>query len=72
MDTHAATEQAAVTSLQGVIYRVLDDDRIGSFRLRCVPVSFSFIQLGGQRQLKPPLPDGKFKPTLPAGLTKAD
>jgi hypothetical protein len=30
VDTHAAT-------------RVLDDDRIGSFRLRRVPVGFSFI-----------------------------
>jgi hypothetical protein len=30
VDTHAAT-------------RVLDDDRIGSFGLRCVPVGFSFI-----------------------------
>jgi hypothetical protein len=48
VDTHAATEQAAVTSLQGVIYRVLDDDRIGSFRLRCVPVSFGCVELGRQ------------------------
>jgi hypothetical protein len=30
VDTHAAI-------------RVLDDDRIGSCRLRCVPVGFSFI-----------------------------
>jgi hypothetical protein len=26
--------------------------------LRCVPVGFSLIKLGRQRQLKPPLPDG--------------
>jgi hypothetical protein len=48
VDTHAATEQAAVTCLQGVIDGVLDDDRIGSFRLRCVPVSFGCVELGGQ------------------------
>jgi hypothetical protein len=43
VDTHRTAEQPALTSLQGVIYRVLDDDRIGSFGLRCVPVGFSFI-----------------------------
>ena len=43
VDTHAATEQAAVTCLQGVVDGVLDGDLIRSFRLRCVPVSFSFI-----------------------------
>jgi hypothetical protein len=48
VDTHAATEQAAVTRLQGVIYRVLDDDRIGSCRLRRVPVILGCIELGGQ------------------------
>jgi hypothetical protein len=35
VDTHAAT-------------RVLDDDWIGSFGLRCVPVSLGCIELGGQ------------------------
>jgi hypothetical protein len=28
------------------------------WRLRCVPVSFSLIKLGWQRQFKPPLTDG--------------
>jgi hypothetical protein len=42
------------------------------WRLRCVPVSFSLIQLGWQRQFKPPLTDGKLKPTLPAGLAESD
>jgi hypothetical protein len=58
VDTHAATEQSAVTSLQGVIYRVLDDDRIGSFRLRCVPVGFGFVNLGWQRLVETPVVDG--------------
>jgi hypothetical protein len=34
------------------------DHRLWLSRLRCVPISFSLIQLGRQRQLKPPLPDG--------------
>jgi hypothetical protein len=34
-------------SLQGVIYRVLDD-RIGSCRLRCVPGILGCVELGGQ------------------------
>jgi hypothetical protein len=37
-----------------------------------VPVGFGLIQLGWQRFLEPPLADGEFELTLPAGLTKAD
>jgi hypothetical protein len=48
VDTHAATKQAAVAGLHGVIYRVLDDDRIGSCRLRCVPGILGCVELGGQ------------------------
>jgi hypothetical protein len=43
VDTYAATKQAAVAGLHGVVDWVLDDDWIGSFRLRFVPVSFSLI-----------------------------
>jgi hypothetical protein len=46
VDTYVATKQAAFAGLQGVVNRVLDDYRIGICRLRCVPVSFSFIYLG--------------------------
>jgi hypothetical protein len=48
VDTHAATQEAAVARLQGVIYRVLDDGRIGSFRLCCVPGVFGCVELGWQ------------------------
>jgi hypothetical protein len=59
VNTHCATEEAAITGLQFRINRVLDDDRWFDRRwLRCVPLSFSLIKLGRQRQLKPPLPDG--------------
>ena len=37
LDTHAAPQQSGVASLQNRINRVLDDHRIGSFRLRFMP-----------------------------------
>jgi hypothetical protein len=37
LDTHAATQQSGVASLQNRIDRVLDDHWIGSFRLCSVP-----------------------------------
>ena len=43
-DFHCPAEELAVAGLD----RVLDDHRIGSFRLRRVPGVFGFIQLGGQ------------------------
>jgi hypothetical protein len=59
VNTHCATEEAAITGLQFRINRVLDDDRqLDRRRLRCVPLCFSLVKLGRQRQLKPPLPDG--------------
>jgi len=59
VNTHCATEEAAITGLQVRINRVLDDDgQLDCRWLRCVPVGFSLIKLGRQRQLKPPLPDG--------------
>jgi hypothetical protein len=47
VDTHAATQQAAVTSWQPGVYGVLQHNRgRGGAGLRCVPVSFRFIELG--------------------------
>jgi hypothetical protein len=43
VDTYAATKQAAVAGLHGVVDWVLDDYRLRWFWLRCVPVSFSLI-----------------------------
>jgi hypothetical protein len=37
VDTYAATKQATVTSLQGVVDGVLDDDRLRWFWLRFMP-----------------------------------
>jgi hypothetical protein len=51
---------------------MLDDDWCRWFWLRFVPGILGCVELGGQRQLKPPFADGELKPTLPAGLTKAD
>jgi hypothetical protein len=58
VNAHCATEEAAVTGLQRVVDGVMHDDRLRISGLRCMPLCFSLIQLGGQRQLKPPLPDG--------------
>jgi hypothetical protein len=59
VNTHCATEEAAVAGLQFRVNRVFDDHRRLDCRwLRCVPICFGFIQLAWQRQLKPPLPDG--------------
>jgi hypothetical protein len=57
MDAYAATQQAAVTSLQGVVNWVLDDDwRLRGRWLRCVPIFFCLVDFERQRQFKPPLP----------------
>jgi hypothetical protein len=48
VDTHAATEEAAVAGLQDVVDRVLDDDWRGWLWLRCVPGILGCIKLGGQ------------------------
>jgi len=59
VNTHCATEEAAITGLQFRINRMLDDDRRLDRRwLRSVPIRLSFIQLARQRQFKPPLPNG--------------
>jgi hypothetical protein len=61
VDAYAATQQAAVTSLQSVVNRMFHHNwRRNSRWLRCVPVGFGFIQLGWQRFLEPPLLDGLF------------
>jgi hypothetical protein len=61
VNTHCATEEAAVAGLQFRVNRVIDDDRQLDCRwLRCVPLRFSLIKLRRQRQLKPPLFDGLF------------
>jgi hypothetical protein len=44
--------------LQVIVNRVMRDHRLWRRRLRRVPIGFSLIKLGGQRQLKPPLLDG--------------
>ena len=44
VDTHAAPQQSGVAGLQNRIDRVLDDHRIGSFRLRFVPGVFGRIE----------------------------
>jgi hypothetical protein len=73
VNTHCATEEAAVAGLQFRVNRVLDDDRRLDRRwLRCMPLCLSLIKFGRQCQLKPPLPDGLFQSTLPAWLAKAD
>jgi hypothetical protein len=38
--------------------------------LRCVPISFSAIQLGRQRLMEPPIIDGTFQSALPARLAE--
>ena len=43
-DFHCPAEELAITSLQNRIDRVLDDDWIGSCRLRCVPSIFGCIE----------------------------
>ena len=58
MNAHCATEEAAVTGLQLVVDGVMHNDWLWLSGLCCMPLRFSLIQLGGQRQLKPPLPDG--------------
>jgi hypothetical protein len=58
VNTHCATKEAAVTGLQCVVDGVMHDDRLWLSGLCCMPFRFSLIQLGRQRQLKPPLPDG--------------
>jgi hypothetical protein len=61
VNAHCATEEAAGTGLQFRINRVLNDDgRLDCRRLRCVPLRFSLIKFGRQRQFKPPLSDGLF------------
>jgi len=73
VNTHCATKEAALTGLQFRVNRVLDDDRRLDRRwLRCVPLCFSLIKFGRQRQFKPPLPDGLFQSTLPTWLAEAD
>jgi hypothetical protein len=52
VDTHAATEQAAVAGLQGVVDWVLDDDWRWWLWLCCVPGVFGCIKLGGQCGVK--------------------
>jgi len=58
VNAHCATEEAAVTGLQRVINFVMHDGRLRFSGLRCVPLCFSLVKLGRQRQLKPPLTDG--------------
>jgi hypothetical protein len=61
VNTHCATEEAAVAGLQFRVNRVLEDHRRLDRRwLRCVPLLFCLIKLGRQRQLEPPLLDGLF------------
>ena len=40
--------------------------------LGCVPVGLGFVQLGGQRFVKPPVIDGTFQSALPACFTETD
>jgi len=58
VNAHCATKEAAVTGLQRVIDCVMHNDRLRLGRLRCMPIRFSLIKLGRQRQLKPPLTNG--------------
>jgi len=61
VNTHCATEEAAVTGLQFRINRVLDDDRRLDRRwLRCVPLALGVIKPTGEQGFKPPLPSGLF------------
>jgi hypothetical protein len=50
---------------------MMRDHRLRLYRLRSVPISFCLIQFIRQRQLKPPLLDGTFKPTLPCWFAEA-
>jgi len=73
VDAYWTAEQLAFASLQlRVNWMFRHNWRRDNRWLRCVPVGFGFIQLGWQCFLKPPLTDGKLKPTLPAGLAEAD
>jgi hypothetical protein len=60
VNTHCAAKFAAFARLQVIVNWMMRDHRLWFRRLRRVPLRFSLIKLGGQRQLKPPLPDGLF------------
>jgi hypothetical protein len=71
-DGHGATQKAAFAGLELFINFVVNDHGKWIGRLGCVPVRFSFVQLAGQCQLKPPLADGLFESALPARLAESD